>query len=250
MWYLDKCEVYLKLTTDSVFDVEEALNSPELSLSHKWPDVWTIKYILRRIFFPDIDRNLYIIMTNMFPNTDAKELLKNIRMFLKRPWTLTLRNGTTIPMAAELGFVSQFFLNLNTAKTANQDRRNTIQSEIPEFRLLYKNIQLFNEKISFIVTKLFFCEQIELSPSEYELMGENMLYNKITRQLLFSGEFSIFISSEFEGGEGMETAEKARVCLTDSGFEKLETNNVAGNSGSTKYIVLITLTTFLCLLIF
>lgn len=232
-WYLEKCEVSLKLTADTAFDVEEIFTDNVVSLNHKWPKVWTIKFVSKRVLNTTMHHSLYVQMMNTHPKTSTVKLLRNIRMYLKKPWILTVNNGTMISMSAELGFNTN--LKSYSISILNKERGNGSQINLPRFSVIYKPYNRFIEIPTFAVTKLYFCEQIELDPSEYEFIHDLYVYNIITDKLLFNGEFTIITSPQFMGKESME---RARICLEDSDFVKLEPDNVASSATYVGYIMI------------
>jgi hypothetical protein len=238
---MKRCVVHLKLTADTDFDIEGTLifNSKFFSLSHQWPRIWTITSVSYEVLSTNMRRNLYIYMVNMLPKTNTAWLLQNIQKFIKLPWTLTLRNGTKISMFAELGFAIKNLFNDNSASDFNTEVAvERLKHKVPQFNYLY-NIQNHRSDMSMIiVTKLYFCEQIELNSSEYEILENDVLFNKINNQVLFNGEYTIIMAADVDGEEAVE---KARICLEDSGLVKIDTNediNAASKFESIEYAVL------------
>ncbi|XP_060594596.1 uncharacterized protein LOC132748948 [Ruditapes philippinarum] len=227
--FMNKLDINIMLTADTVFDIRETFTSNNFSLSHEWPPrLWIIKSVSKRILNTHMHRNLYIKMINLFPKAYTWKLLKSIWKLLKLPWTLTLSNGTLISMSAELGFDTKLFSNDDSIQTLNKDEINRMTFDLPQFSDLHdeKFIRFFTS--SFVVTKMYFCEQIELNPSEYELWDKRVLYNKITNQPLFNGEFAITTAPHFEGKM------RARVCLEDSGLMESDVIKRVVKSGSAR----------------
>jgi hypothetical protein len=216
------------LTADTVFDVRETFTSNNFSLSHEWPDNWKIKSVSKRILNTNMHRKLYIKLINIIPKTITWKLLKNILKFLKLHWTLTLSNGTYMNMSAELGIDTQIFSNDESILTISQEKINTLTFELPQFSDLYYEKYLQFGVSYFVVTKLYFCEQIELDSSEYELWDKIVLFNKITNQPLFNGEFEMTAAPYFEGKM------RARVCLEDSGLMESDVTKRVVKSGSAR----------------
>jgi hypothetical protein len=131
-------------------------------------------------------------------------------------------------MSAELGFETKLFSNDDSIQTLNKDEINRMTFDLPQFSDLHDEKFIRFGTSSFVVTKMYFCEQIELNPSEYELWDKRVLYNKITNQPLFNGEFAITTAPHFEGKM------RARVCLEDSGLMESDVIKRVVKSGSAR----------------
>ncbi|XP_045190138.2 uncharacterized protein LOC123547251 [Mercenaria mercenaria] len=215
-WYLTRFEMYLKLSADTLFDVDETFKNSkpgtkEISqLFHKWPNNWYIEAVSKERIQKRMHNVLFVKMIQWSPIRDTKKLLQTIQKLLKLPWTLKASNGPNISMFAELWYITRALHG--TALSATN-------ITVPLYDFLYRNIS-FTAKTLFAVTKLYFCEQVELNASEYELHGIHVLRNKITAQVLFTGEFTTVLSAD--QGEDVPS-EHARVCLKDSGYTRAET---------------------------
>lgn len=212
--YMQRCVISVKLTANVSISINDAFDRSVIladvdvsHLSHEWSNNWLIS----RVFYEresensDVTNSLIVELLNESPISDLSMLLSNIRDALQKQWTLTLPGGTLITMSAEIfhSFTPSAFIYSEFTKTF------TVWGN---FTLLYRMLKEYKDS-PFPITRLYFCEQVELNTPEYEL-HDDVLYNKIAHKTHFPGEFTISTLIN----ENVQYP--ARICVQDSGLRK------------------------------
>jgi hypothetical protein len=149
-------------------------------------------------------------MVNKSPITNPGKLLKNIQNLLSFPWTLQVKDNL-VPMTAEIMHMIGPFHEETFLKAEND-------VDIPEYVYAYEHMQ--NSYFPFLITPLYYNEQIELKESEFELFRSNeVLLDKITNKTYLIGDFAIINHSDGH--------RRARISLVNSGFSKAAQNDGA-----------------------
>jgi hypothetical protein len=147
-------------------------------------------------------KHLYVQMVNISPITVPDKLLDNIQILLSFPWTLQVKDKL-VPMTAEIMHMLEPF----HVKT---------DVDIPEYAYAYEHLQ--TRYFPFVITPLYYNEQIELKESEFELFHSNkVLVDKITNKTYLLGDFAIINHSDGHM--------RARISLENSGFSKAVQND-------------------------
>lgn len=205
-WQMSKCAINLKLTPEvpihvnQLFEISQKASRNVSLLVHQWPKNWYVD----EIYYSSEDENgniynLFVKMISFSVISKPDVLLKNAQTLSKLPWFLKLANRTKTLISSNLSYIADAFYN----------RRFT---GLPSYNKLYVDNN-FDTRPAFIITKLYFCEQVELETSEYELYeGRLGLRNKINNQTLLLGEYLIKYS------DNRELTSTARICLYNSGF--------------------------------
>ncbi|XP_045167744.2 uncharacterized protein LOC123531030 [Mercenaria mercenaria] len=225
VWFIEQCIVYIQLTANEPFDVDVTFKNTTLNLedslplSHIWPRNWLIGSISKKLIDEKMHNTLTVKMINSFPINDPKQLLYNIQLFLKRSWMLKVSNGTSISMSADWSHITDRF-HVHPSISSSPTTENT-RVIFPKYEYIYHSDKTIKKPTP--ITKLYFCDQIELNTSEFALYDHHALHNKITNRMLYLGEFTTTFSDDQNGG--IPTT-RARICVDGSGFIKRENNSV------------------------
>jgi hypothetical protein len=206
-------ETELKLIRHSLLEADFVLNSP-------WPKQWYIKEVYSPLSILDQEYfYLLIIIENERLKVRPHVLKKTIEKRIYQEWTLELANKSFAFMSDFNPFYLTFDYEENNELFTNQTQK-TFYSQ---YREVYNIISHLPKSI-LSVTKLFLCNQIELTSNEFLLNSRmNILFNNRTNEYLFGNDFLLSTSTS-----GMETA---KVCIKDSGFKELNDQSVNSSVG-------------------
>lgn len=226
VWYRQYYTVPIELSCEREIDTNEAfpldndqtyvLDTDALYLSStvklkQWSVYQLIYQTTTRLNNDTTTNTLVAFMTQYFAEADPLSIMNNIAMLIKTKWFLKYKNETLILKPSLFKHKALNYVDGSLTLTPGSFTfNNTFSVKSPEYRLLYTTMKWLN--MGFLVTKLHFCEQIELVSDEYMLSADQtVLYNKISRQYLFDGEFSL-MNDRSEGS--------VRICYENSGFVK------------------------------
>lgn len=206
-WYTTKCAINLELTPKEPIHVNQLLEFSQKTLKnvsllvHQWPNNWYVGeiYYSPRDENGNMVYNLFVKMVSFSLRGKPKGLLKNVKTLSKLPWFLKLGNNTKMSLSSDLSYIADVFYN-------------TKFLGLPSLMKLKVDRNTDNSP-PFIITKLYFCDQVELASSEYELYERKVgLRNKINNQTLLLGEYLL------EYSDSLQPTSTAKVCLYNSGF--------------------------------
>jgi hypothetical protein len=156
---------------------------------------------------------LVIRMAKPTPTTKTKLFMDTVKKNINKKWLLK-SNNATLPLNSKL------FRNV-IWKTQSFISRNTT----------YQQIYLQSHSPAVVkpvfLTKLYFCENIQLESDEFDMSKNNIVFNKISNRYLYDNEYSLI-----KLGQNLV----CRVCLSSSGYNAIEKNNSVRNSLSFKIL--------------
>lgn len=197
---MDDVFIPILLTLDKNINIE-LISDPLKNFQSPWPKSWTIDVIYSVDTAIESQTSSFFVLQHVTFHSpfNPKYLLHNIQKFINKPWLLKT-NNETIKLTAKL----PRFKSLNAANVLSTT----------EFKRVYKPMKFL--RIKTIITELYFCDHVTLSPTEYSLHAlYPFIFNKITNKTLLDGEFTIV---ENRAGAAVE------VCLEKSGFSRISLN--------------------------
>lgn len=139
-----------------------------------------------------------------------QKLFTVVKTLIKNMWYAQL-NGTTFTLRQEFAAVYEFYHSTMNSDCAVPAFLKDIE-RVCRFRNLYMPLNILNHQ-AFVMTKLIFCDQVELRDSEYDvIVMTKVIYYKRKQKVLFEGEFV----SVYNWTTGYHTV---RLCLDDAGFK-------------------------------
>lgn len=225
MWYANFYSVAIELNSDEEINIEQAFqwqngtlrcNIAPLSLSFTLDlSPWYINqayFKISSLSHSSVTTSLLVYMKRFFDKGPPEDITRNIALLLRSEWHLRYKNKTL--KLEPTPFILKTPVLTKRQITSGRFQVNesfTIMS--PSYRHFYNSDRL--DAIGISVTKLQFCEQIELGSEDFILNDDqNVLYSKIEQNYLFDAEFALMSSGV------------ARICLENSGFYKtIDTNS-------------------------
>ncbi|KAL4228199.1 hypothetical protein ACF0H5_013633 [Mactra antiquata] len=215
LWHSNQFSLMLNLTTDTPFNVSKVFQmnadrkASNIDMLHStWPKEW-IRYFLceesvvsERPSF--MLRMVRIKDEHFMPKyffAEIAELMKSGR------WSLTYGNKTIALKANYFHFRKVAGSNVEGNKYELIFNKQVASST---YRIMYLEKNDDVRRKIFPLTKLYFCNQIELLPGEFFLDNEHrILINRIKNTILYDGQFTMIHTS---------LGSVPRVCIEDSGF--------------------------------
>ncbi|XP_045173698.2 uncharacterized protein LOC123535201 [Mercenaria mercenaria] len=245
LWYDQDYIVCINLTTDTTINVTDVFKIQPGSKREylppfisPWPKDWFIFAIFSHndiwTKFCKCASFQFLLKRKLSASVQPKHLVQTVNKFAARDWSLQNRNSSLVFKShiSHLSYSAKDFavLDANSMFFFGNNSKTT-------YRVLYVRGRHGLNK--FHITKLYFCNQVELNPHEIILSPYNsMLFNKITKRHLYDGEFALVWSNAYEDV-------CARICIEDS--EMYEISNHSGiNSFSENYYVRLIFLTFVC----
>ncbi|XP_045173157.2 uncharacterized protein LOC123534797 [Mercenaria mercenaria] len=216
LWYNQDYTVCINLTTDTAINVTDVFKIQPGSkneylppLISPWPKNWFIFAIFTHYDVWNKDYTCasfqFILKRKLSASVQPQHLVQTVKIFAARDWSLQNRNASLVFKShishlsySAIDFVerdadSKFFFG-NNSKTID--------------RILYLRGRFGLNKLH--ITKLYFCNQVELNPREVILSPyKSMLFNKITKSHLSDGEFAFVWSNAYKDV-------CVRICIEDS----------------------------------
>lgn len=213
MWFNPNLQITINLTTVRPLNeadheiITEGLLKLKFGLKSPWPKHWYIKTIyLLHTAVDDETISVLVTIQNKLLQVRPPVLIRTVKKLINRKWTLQIANKTVTLASA----FSPFYL-INAYEESNEHFVNQAKKT---FYSRYQEVYIVADFLSryHTITKMFFCNQVELLPGEFTLNSRrDILFNYITNRYLFWFEFQMSISIG-----GIETA---KVCIEDSGFQ-------------------------------
>lgn len=211
-WYNQAYVMYTEFASEETIDMSEGLQKSGIlsDLKSPWQNDWSIKGIFLEdtVQLKNISHFIVFLLKREKLKVNPRTFFINIKKMMDGNWLLR-KNNKTINMMSS--FFKYSFTVFNRNKVSIVDFGNHSKTYSLPF---YKSLKYFGvyENNMHILTKLYFCDQIELVQSDFTLSEDNrILYNFVTKKYLFKGEFALMTNNSFEGLQ-------VRVCLEDSGF--------------------------------
>jgi hypothetical protein len=165
--------------------------------------------------------------------TNITSIIETIRKYIRQTWTLTDGNKT---YTFESGIVTWDFRSRNLRKPdfIYIDNRKHIIN-LPSQLTVYSSQAMLGLSRRYsmpkLITRMDFCNQIELNSSEFILSKyKAALFNIQTQRIMFyNHEFELIVYNEFPN-------ERVRVCIEDSG--PFKDTKVVSNSKTNKALIL------------
>ena len=223
--YVNSYSITLRLIPEKqedLFGIQTLVQQGKVRLEHfssPWLSRWKIEMILledTRLMTSGVLKNETAFILKMgIGNSDKNQtlFLESIRLLLKKKWVLKV----TIPVSlrAEILEYTRLFVGYNVNIFAPTSIYGLFDKG-PKWRLVYKSDLRDRtlariKRLSMVVTKMFFCQQIVLDPliDAYELKNNNrVLFLKLKNKFIFEANFITNLNGQKE----------VRVCLDDTDF--------------------------------
>ena len=215
LWYNSNHEITINLTSENPVNktdfqtITKDLLDEKFELNFPWPKQWYIKNIY--LLLPTVDDDylsLHVTITNQLAQVRPRVLIATVKKMIKRKWTLEIVNRTVVFTS---GF-SPYYLVSNYNESNEHFIDPSKQTFASRYQVIYNFVGFQN--VNHPITKLFFCNQIELFLDEFtQSTIEHILFNEINGRFLFWYEFQLFTS--------ISGRRAAKVCIEDSGFEEI-----------------------------
>jgi hypothetical protein len=190
-----------------------------LPLQSIWLKHWSVEHVYSRVTEEEQSKsnNIVIVVQRKLSRVNPVPFLKSIKNMLASPWTISLNNGLEQlkPHHAIFTPLGKQYRPEIFDSTSNL---TTKPFQAQWYKRVYSSFKgAFKTQI---ITRLFFCDQVELHPSEFLLNYEmSILYSYTTKRYMFDGEFALVRSEDFGDYS-------ARICIDDSGFNEKDQNAV------------------------
>lgn len=215
-WLNQEYVLYISLTSEQNFNINEVFQLQQVVLFERVLDLkspWGKNWVINSIYYEDTGKgnmttNLLVVLTNKLSEVNPEKLMKYIKNTVECDWILKLQNET-ITLRSRVLKHEKCALNSEVEKEIVIGNQSVIVP-FPSYNKVYNTLSLIGN--THLVTKLYWCEQVELQPSEFILNSDkSLLFNLISYRILHCGEFVLIASNTFEGT-------RVRVCIEDSGF--------------------------------
>jgi hypothetical protein len=224
LWYNQNYGVFVNLTAEKQIDVTVMFKVPFGAtfttvlppLESHWEREWSVF----DIFYKETGNNssfsdnfIVFIKRKIF-KVKPNNIVQYIRHTVKSPWYISLNNEKVLLKSADFTKLTAVYTYVDSTRISVFE--NQMEAPVkPQYNYIYQS-PFPSDLDNHIITKLYVCEQVELTPSEFILShDESILYNNITKRFLFDGEFAILKSNVFDGL-------RARICIEDSGLHKMD----------------------------
>lgn len=218
MWYNKEYSVAIELTSGQNINIKELFQfQNELFISDIKPlslpnlpklKPWTINQAFyEKVSLGDDDKmkSLLVYVKRAFVSSQPQEIIGNIRLLMSSNWSIQYKNKTVTLNPSP--FKLKYPYSINADKLQGMFVVNDSFSVRSPLYTHFYYAGLMDDGL--LVTKIFFCEQIELEFGEFVLSEDKIvLYNKVGQNYLFDAEF-VFVSED-----------SVRICLENSGFTK------------------------------
>jgi hypothetical protein len=217
IWYSQYFAVFVNLTFDKAYNLSEVFNIPNGKnyttdlppLKSKWLKRWLVHSIYYRVMDEShMSKNVIIVVDRKLSTVQPDTIITDIRKMIGQAWSIHFRNVTKVLKSSHFATLTSF----RTDPYENMFNNITGQVDMPRYQMIYGRLTV--SRITLIVTRLYFCEQVELAPSEFILSKDkNFIYSYITKRFMFNGQFVLTYSDTQAGS-------RARICIEDSGLLK------------------------------
>jgi hypothetical protein len=200
----------LQLTSSIPFNVRHYFPSNPVDISNvespllKSLKIETIHY-KKLNPFTDTDE-LLIRISKPTLTTKTKFFMNTVKKYINKKWLLKSYNVTLL-------------LNSELSKEVFYDT-GSFTSEIASYQKLYSNAHAPASVKPVFMSKLYFCENIQLESHEFNIFG-NTVFIKSSNRTLYGNEYSYAKS-----GQNWV----CRVCLSSSGYKDTRKNSSVRNS--------------------
>jgi hypothetical protein len=159
-------------------------------------------------------RSLLVIVTYKTSKIRPQYLMQNVRKIFSLQWRLHLKNDTLL-LKSSFSKV----LNIYDEHVNHLPFKNVSTMMLPPiYYELYRNGM--NPEGTHDITKLYLCEQVEISSSEFTFQAEETYIVIIkTQKVLFDAEFLLYSSNDGSG-------KNARICYEDAGMFKMKNGSL------------------------
>lgn len=240
VWNQQTINVLLELKSERDIDMTKAFswrkgflfvdNIESLSMSSSLNlNEWTVKQGFYKVSNPNNGTQtncLLLYMESIFLLTSPMNVSQNVRLLMRTDWLLKYSNETLVLKPSLFDMKFPYPAHFPNYSVGDQ----SFNLQWPFYKQFAQVTQTLRDTI--LITRLHFCEQIELRLDEYQLYYNNSvmyMYNKIARKYLFDGEFVVI--SAFE--EGL-----VRICVEESGFVKQYVASCADINSFTAAVVM------------
>lgn len=216
LWFNQEYVLYINLTSEQSINIDKVLQPQQVKMTEKVLDLishWQQNWVINSIYYEDPGKgnrtkNLLVILSNKLSQVKPETLVNYIKNTVKRDWTLKHQN-TTVTLKSSVLKLKEFAFNSEVGKEIVIGNQSIIVPS-PLYHMVYTTLSLPGN--THLVTKLYWCDQVELHPSEFILNSDKtLLFNYITYRILHRCEFLLIASNTFEGI-------RVRVCIEDSGL--------------------------------
>lgn len=192
------------------------------ALKHSWPKnsyVYLISHLMTKN--STMSKNFLVLIMLSFKNEiHPNILIAIIHKIIHRRWGLIIED-VQVSLQADLSKIqdSLYFLyphsnvRFPTEMTFRDSANCSFTLKLPAFRRMYRDDSKLQPRWPpFYITKMYYCEQVDLYNSEFilnKIASLYVLYNKLTGQYMYDGEFTLINKN------GVLTP---RVCLESSGL--------------------------------
>lgn len=237
MYWATQYELTVDLTPNQKIPVEyidAAMNGSVMSwLRSPFPRDWNVVMLLYQ--FKSVPTNSMVeklVVSLRFETTlSLQKLFTVVKTLMKNTWYAEL-NGTAFRLRQEFSPVYDFHQSAINADCAVPAFSKDFE-KVCRFKNLHMPLNILNHQV-FVMTKLIFCDQVELRDSEYDVIAmTKVIFYKRKQKVLFEGEFV----SVYNWKTGNHTV---RLCLADAGFKLI--NGVVSifcNRANVFYIVVL-----------
>jgi hypothetical protein len=168
---------------------------------------------------PHLTNNLIIVMHRKLSIVKPDTIIGNIKKMIGKGWIMRLRNVTEVLKSQEFSMRSPY-ISYPYMKKADGFYNLTKDLEWSQYNNAYTALLLYRKE--HIISRLYFCNQVELEPTEFLLNSEkNALYIYTSKRVLFDRQFALVRSNTL-------AKSRARICIEDSGLEE-KGKNAGGN---------------------
>ncbi|XP_053385818.1 uncharacterized protein LOC123538204 [Mercenaria mercenaria] len=207
-WNVDIYEFVLRLEPENPIPVEFIIENSQgrpsafdmSKLISPLQSRWVIKLLSykKSINSSTVDNFVASIrVKNVFKNPAS--MLKAIEKYMKKKWYLNInetRSGLLVGFSEMRRIVIEN--NIVAARMYEYFDEDSNLNGM-KWNLIHTYLALEPSPFVIIITKMFYCHQLELYPGEFELRyGDNVLYYKDRDKYFFDGEFAIVTNEETE----------------------------------------------------
>lgn len=223
-WYIKPIGVHLTLTSTVIYNISKVLPSSKSqlhtfkSITNPWPLPWKLFSLSYESLAAETTSVISVILQNDEPSNNPNHIIKSITRNVEKSWFLDM--GLLVGNVTLKSTFSKF-LDISPQQKDNVTINGSQQLKT-RFYNIFEDVRNRNPP-RFFIDKLFTCDQVELESSEFVFDHDDfVLYNNITGNYLFGGEFVI-----------NEDGERARICLEGSGFIRVTDKGCSAAKTST-----------------
>jgi hypothetical protein len=223
VWYQRSYSIAVELRSEQKIDLKEAFHWQDNQSFISYIDIqpfnlsnsmklasWNIDCLLYESKKLDTSRTtntLVVFLHRHFDTSDPADIIRNMSLLINRKWLLPYQNGSLV-------LKPSLFKLKNPVKDQGLifSGRFNLNDSYSEMYLSYKYLSREPCIQSNLMTKLYFCEQVELGIGEYNIStDQKVLYNTFADNYLFDGEFDF--------NYGIPDV-SVKICYENSGFVK------------------------------